>query len=135
MYYNLVVDSNEEGKTMSERGKVQFKYVFQDDYNPEYCNGVYGGVNPHGEIVINFYFERFPIPHSVTNNVNLDGSLGEVASTSPENSDSMFIRYVTNGVVLDRSTAQALYDWLGNQLNVRNNAEEAHEEVHDEQTV
>lgn len=38
--------------------KINFKYKFSDAYNPVYVNGAYGGVNPRGEIVINFYFER-----------------------------------------------------------------------------
>ncbi len=37
----------------------KFKYVFDDDYNPKYVNGAFGGVNPQGEINLNFYMERF----------------------------------------------------------------------------
>ena len=41
---------------------VRFKYVFAKDYNPTYANGVYGGRNSRGEIVINFFSERMPLP-------------------------------------------------------------------------
>lgn len=32
--------------------QLTFKYIFDDDYNPTFANGVYGGVTPSGEFVL-----------------------------------------------------------------------------------
>jgi len=45
---------------------ITYKYIFEKDYNPLYVNGAQGGINPLGEIVIDFYLERNAIPVSQT---------------------------------------------------------------------
>lgn len=42
---------------------LKFKYKFPENFNPTYTNGVYGGIAPQGEIVMNFFFERPPLPY------------------------------------------------------------------------
>lgn len=101
---------------MEESRHIKFKYVFPEDYNPVYCNGAYGGVSTHGEIVVNFFLERMPMPHSVTTPVNENGSLGGVESTDPSDLGETVIRYISTGVVLSESTAKSIYDWLGTQI-------------------
>lgn len=101
---------------MEHKRQIQFQYIFSDDYNPEYCNGAYGGVTSQGEIVVNFYLERMPIPKSLTHEINEDGSLSGAVDVSPENLDSKVIRYITSGVVLSESSARSIHDWLGQQI-------------------
>ena len=101
---------------MNADRQVKFKYVFSENYNPIYCNGAFGGISPHGEIVANFFLERMPIPKSMTNSVNPDGSLGGVVSMDPETLDETIIRHVSTGIVLSEESAKAIYDWLGNQI-------------------
>ncbi len=94
---------------------VKFKYIFNDDYDPEYINGAFGGLNTTGELVVNFYMDRIPIPYEVKQMINDDGTLNEeVEVTKP---DEMKIRRVVkNGVVMNKDTAVSVYLWLKNQL-------------------
>lgn len=101
---------------MSEERQIKFKYVFPENYNPIYCNGAFGGISTHGEIVANFFLERMPIPNSMTNLVNPDGSLGGVVSVDPDNLDETVIRHVSTGIVLNEESAEAIHAWLGNQI-------------------
>lgn len=101
---------------MSDEIQIKFKYVFSDNYNPIYCNGAFGGISTHGEIIANFFLERMPIPNSVMNDVNPDGSLGGIVSVEPENLDQTVIRHVSTGIVLNEESAKAIYEWLGNQI-------------------
>lgn len=39
---------------------LKFKYKFPENFNPTYTNGVYGGIAPQGEIVMNFFFWTTP---------------------------------------------------------------------------
>lgn len=101
---------------MSEERQIRFKYVFSENYNPVYCNGAFGGISTRGEIVANFFLERMPIPNSMTNSVNPDGSLGGVISVDPESLDETVIRHVSTGIVLSEDSAKAIHAWLGNQI-------------------
>lgn len=101
---------------MSEERQIKFKYVFHDNYNPVYCNGAFGGISTHGEIVANFFLERMPIPKAMTNLVNPDGSLGGVIAVDPETLDETVIRHVSTGIVLNEDSAKAIHTWLGNQI-------------------
>ena len=102
---------------MANERKVKFKYVFSKDYNPVYCNGAYGGVSTHGELVINFFVERTPIPNHIVNIVEEDGSLSGAIETNPEDIDDTFIRFVSNGIILNQDSAESLHEWHGEKLN------------------
>ena len=101
---------------MDMERQIKFKYVFPENYNPIYCNGALGGISTHGEIVANFFLERMPIPNSMTNTINPDGSIGGIVSVDPETIDETVIRYVSTGIVLSEDSAKAIYTWLGNQI-------------------
>lgn len=101
---------------MNEERQIKFRYVFPENYNPVYCNGAYGGISTHGEIVANFFLERMPIPNSVTNSVNPDGTLSGTTSTDPSDLDQSVIRYISTGIVLSEDSAKSIYEWLGNQI-------------------
>lgn len=101
---------------MSDERQIKFRYVFPENYNPTYCNGAFGGISTHGEIVANFFLERMPIPNSMTNQVNPDGSLGGIVAVDPNDYEETVIRYVSTGVVLSEDNAKAIYEWLGEQI-------------------
>lgn len=43
-------------------GEVTFKYLFNDDYHPEYINGVVSTTTPRNGLVFHFFFERPGLP-------------------------------------------------------------------------
>ncbi len=96
--------------------EIKFKYLFKDNYNPKYINGAQGGINPTGEIIINFYFERIPLPNSETINMNEKSQSFEKTNVSPDDWDMSFVRVVENGIILNYQTAKELHNWLGNQI-------------------
>lgn len=97
--------------------EISFKYIFKYDYNPVYVNGAHGGVSPRGEIVANFYLERQPLPNEIRHAINQDGSIGaEAIGVDPANLESMIVRYVSSGVVLNYQNAKALHSWLGDKV-------------------
>ena len=106
---------------MSEDRQIKFKYVFPENYNPVYCNGAFGGISTRGEIVANFFLERMPIPKSMTNAVNLDGTLSDVVDLEPENLNEIVIRYISTGIVLNEESARSIHAWLGEQIQELDN--------------
>lgn len=105
-----------EAIPMNDR-TVRFKYKFPDHYNPKYVNGAYGGIGPRGELVVNFYLERQPIPKEETYKVSEKGALGEPFDRTPEDLRSQIIRFVQTGVVLNLESAKSIHKWLGDHIN------------------
>ena len=101
---------------MSDKPQVKFKYIFTYDYNPVYINGAHGGITPRGELVVNFYQERPPLPNSISHEINPNGTIGSEVSVSPEDLNQTLVRFVTNGVVVNYQTAHDLHFWLGEKL-------------------
>lgn len=94
----------------------KFKYIFTYDYNPVYVNGAHGGVTPRGELVVNFYLERQPLPNSITHDLNPNGTIGSEAAVEPGDLNKSLVRYISNGVVLTHQTARELHHWLGEKI-------------------
>ncbi len=106
--------------------EITFKYIFTYDYNPEYVNGAHGGVSPRGELIMNFYLERAPLPNAVTHEINQNGTIGAEATVEPEDLKSSLVRYVSTGVVLSPQTARELHAWLGEKVRELDALEQAH---------
>ena len=103
---------------MATEKKLTFKYKYPDNYNPLYINGAQGGINVQGEIVANFYFERVPLPNSITQELNGEGVLGKVVATEPNDLTNSVLRYVQSGIVMNLEVAKQVYTWLGGQINI-----------------
>lgn len=106
---------------MPEPERIKFKYVFPDDYNPRYANGVIGGFTPHGEILIHFYQERHALPKYTWHRI-VKGRIGECEAT--DDSEAVAIRFVQTGVTMTPAAARMLYEWLGKTLEGLQQAQE-----------
>ena len=94
---------------------LKFSYVFDDDYNPKYINGAFGGIDPQGEININFYMERSALPVLEDVELDDDGNIGNIVS-SPEDVNRRFVRFIQCGVVMSKDKAHEIYKLLENIL-------------------
>ena len=101
---------------MSKKPEVTFKYIFTYDYNPTYVNGAHGGVSPRGELVVNFYLERPPLPNEITHEINPNGTIGAEIAVDPEDFAHSLVRFVPTGVVVNYQTARDLHQWLGDKI-------------------
>lgn len=95
---------------------IKCKYIFKNDFNPIYVNGAQGGINPHGEIVINFYLERSALPISQTYKIE-EGKLNpKELESEPSDLNNSFVRVIENGVIMNYQTAKEIHKWLGDHL-------------------
>ena len=96
---------------------VKCKYIFEANYNPKYVNGAYGGISSRGEIIINFYLERIPVPRSQTFTIS-DGLVANevVEAAEPNDHAKSLVRLVESGVILDYANAKEIHRWLGEHL-------------------
>lgn len=96
--------------------KIKCKYIFNDDYNPKYVNGAQGGINPQGEIIINFYLERNALPNSLTFEIEENKNIPKEIETEPNDLNNSLVRYIENGIILNYQTAKEVHKWLGNHI-------------------
>jgi hypothetical protein len=99
---------------------IRFKYLFPDDYSPQYANGAHGSVTPQGELTVNFYLERSPLPYSETHAVTSSGEVGEEIRKVPAlpSDEALVLRQLTSGVVMNVATATRVYEMLGRLLTM-----------------
>ena len=100
----------------SKKPELTFKYVFNYGYNPTYVNGAQGGFSPRGEMVINFYLERQPLPESITHEITTEGAIGSETEIEPKNLASSMVRFIDTGVVMSYENARVFHSWLGEKL-------------------
>ena len=100
----------------SNKPEVTFKYVFNYGYNPTYVNGAQGGFSPRGEMVINFYLERQPLPDSISHEITAEGSIGNETGVEPKNLATSMVRFIDTGVVMSYDNARIFHAWLGDKL-------------------
>ncbi|MCM0081925.1 hypothetical protein L4X63_10015 [Geomonas sp. Red32] len=110
---------------MAKNPEMTFKYVFTYDYSPVYVNGAHGGVSPRGELVMNFYLERQPLPNAISHEITQTGTIGEETGVEPADLGRSIVRHVTNGVVVNYQTARDLHFWLGEKLKEMEALEQA----------
>ena len=100
----------------SKKPELTFKYVFNYGYNPTYVNGAQGGISPRGEMVINFYLERQPLPESISHEITPEGSIGRESAVEPKDLASSMVRFVDTGVVMSYENAKVFHAWMGDKL-------------------
>ncbi len=105
--------------------EIKFKYIFNYNYNPTYVNGAHGGLSPRGELIMNFYLERIPLPESITHEINQNGTIGGEIEMEPADLKNSLVRYIENGVVLNYQSARELHQWLGERVKEMETLEQA----------
>jgi hypothetical protein len=99
-----------------KKPEIKFKYVFNYGYNPTYVNGAQGGFSPRGELVVNFYLERQPLPESICHEITPEGAIGRESAIEPKDLNQSMVRYIDTGVVMSYENAKVFHAWMGDKL-------------------
>lgn len=96
---------------------VNFDYIKSNFFRVIHADGAVGGLTPTGNIQLNFWSQRRPIPKQVSHPIHQDDAgnehLGE--EIKREQRDAV-VREVESGIVMDLGTAIAIRDWLQRQI-------------------
>jgi len=110
---------------------IKIKYVFSDDYNPVHATGALGGPAPNGDIIVNFFIERMPLPKSQTVSITPEGKLGEILANEPDDYPDTIVRAITAGLILNLNAARSLHEWLGNNIKAVESREQSTQGGHE----
>ena len=101
-----------------ELAPTRIKYIYEMDRHARLQNahGIWGGINPHGEIEMNFYSESDSIPDFTEQIIAADGSFGH--EILPESDDvHTVVRHIHSRVLLNYNTARAMLEWLEDRID------------------
>lgn len=101
-----------------EKYPARIRYEYEEDKKArlQYAHGVWGGINPQGEIEINFYVEGDRIPAYSERMIAPDGSFGHEMAPHDENVRTI-VRRVHSRVIVSYQTARALLNWLEDKVD------------------
>jgi len=119
----------------NKKAELTFKYVFNYGYNPSYVNGAQGGFSPRGEMVINFYLERQPLPDAISHEITPEGAIGHETSVEPKNLANSMVRFIDTGVVMSYENAKVFHAWMGDKLREVEEMHKARTEFEQSQAV
>lgn len=108
-----------------KKPEINFKYIFNYGYNPVYVNGAHGGISPRGELIMNFYLERQPLPNSISHEINPNGTIGNPTSEEPEDLKNSLVRFIDTGIILNHESTRNLHFWIGERLKEMEAIEQA----------
>ena len=97
--------------------KIRYEYQQDADARIHYAHGVWGGINPQGEIEVSFYLESDKMPPYTERLVAPDGSFGH--EVIPHDEDVRTVtRTILSRVILNYHTARAVLEWLEDKLDM-----------------
>lgn len=99
---------------MADELDLKVKYV-NTGIVPVYVNGAFGGTNVGGELVLNFYLERFANPSAELLKQKSDGSV-EYCDSEYEDDEIAAIRHINSSVIMNITEAKAFHRWLGRTI-------------------
>jgi len=89
---------------------ITFEYIKSHDYKVHSVHGGIGGINNYGDLVLNLFFERSPIPRKATHSLDKDGRL--IPEAIKLDTREGIIRDVLFGIALTPQNAKSLAAWL-----------------------
>lgn len=96
---------------MSETSKtVEFKYKLASDYKVYSISGLQGSITPAGDLVINCYKERHPLPESETFQIQENGQLDFI--TREPTATNTIVRDIPFAISINPMQARAFASWL-----------------------
>lgn len=104
--------------------RIRYEYEYDPGVRLEYAHGVWGGINPQGEIEISFYVETDKMPPFSERLVAPDGSFGHEVAPYDENL-KVITRHIRSRVVLNYHTARAVLEWLEEKVETLEMEEES----------
>ncbi len=103
--------------------RIRYEYEQDPHLRLNFAHGVWGGINPQGEIEVNFYTESDKIPTFSERIIAPDGSLGH--EMVPFDDEVRTItRHVHSRIVLNYHTARAVLEWLEDKIDTLDMDEE-----------
>ncbi len=92
--------------------RLRFEWQYPADFQHHPVSGIYGGVLPSGDLVMEFFLERMPPPEYEVREISPELPAGKPV----EFAEQKVVRLVQCGMVANLQTARSFHEWLGHTL-------------------
>ena len=96
--------------------EVNYYFIKSNSFRTVFCDGVFGGMRPDGNLHLTIYSERPAIPQKIVVSINSDGEVIQENKDLREGKEGIVCDVETN-LVFDIDTAIELHHWLQDQLD------------------
>ena len=100
---------------MAPANKFRLNFIEANHFRVVHGDGVWGGTTPQGNISMGFFSDRQPFPQQISLEVSSDNRLGPEIPSERVVRDGI-LREMEVAVVISRSTAEFLIEWLTNNI-------------------
>jgi len=97
--------------------KIRYEYKRDERCPMVFAHGVWGGLNPQGEIEMNLYTESDKLPAYAERIIHPDGSVGPEVNQGEADTKTI-VRTVHAKVVFNHRTARAIIEWLEEKVRL-----------------
>jgi hypothetical protein len=104
--------------------RIRYEYAQNPETRIQYAHGVWGGINPQGEIELNFYTESDKLPSYSECIIAPDGSFGH-EMLPQDNAAKIVTRCINTKLLLSYHTARSVLEWLQDKVELLENEEES----------
>lgn len=104
--------------------RIRYEYEQNPETRLQYAHGVWGGINPQGEIELNFYTESDKLPPYSERIIAPDNSFGHEITPFDDNI-KIVTRRIHSKLILNYHTARAVLEWLQEKVDTLENEEES----------
>lgn len=101
--------------TQASEEIIEVNYIKSKDFRYQSATGAWGGANPQGEIIINFFIEREAIPEKTT--LHIDKATGKTYERKEQTPQKVFERELQSAIVLRADIARSVGEWLVRQAD------------------
>jgi len=108
---------------MASNVKYIMKFTRDPNLEMQPVHGVFGGVTPLGEIEMNFFTESEDLPEYIERTVTETGALINEKIVYKDPATHHLTRTIKNRLIVSYSTAEAIRDWLNDQLDLMDSME------------
>lgn len=89
-------------------------FIKGSDFKTVQGSGVFGGLTSSGQINMNFFTDRAPIPTRIV--LDVDPNTGKVLGEKERETKNGIVREVHFGVLMDINTAKSTVEWLSEKI-------------------
>ena len=100
--------------------RIRYEYEQHPEAKVHYAHGVWGGINPQGEVELDFYTESDKLPPYSERILAADGSFGHEITPQDDNL-RVVVRQIHSKVLLNYHTARAVLEWLQEKVDAIEN--------------
>ena len=94
---------------------IKGKYIKKDDMKEYFATGAFGGPNPHGMFVVNFYNENYNLPDEYSLDVDDQGKV--LSEATSVNNEKPLERAFVCRLIMSNESAKSLAEWILSNLS------------------